>query len=347
MKAILILADGTTFEGESIGAAGTAIGEVVFNTAMTGYQEMLTDPANAGQLLTFTYPLIGNYGVNDEDNESDAIHPEGLIVRELCNQPSNWRSTLSLQEYLMLGGTVGIQGIDTRALTRHLRKNGTMMGAISAELTRSELTAVLGSAPKYDEINFTQRISTDQTFVYQSKEAECKRHIALIDLGVRRSSLNLLASQGCKITILPYNASAEEVLNLKPDGVVFSSGPGNAALLSEPVAAARDLAGKVPLFGFGVGHQVLGIALGAEIVKLKYGHRGANHPVKNTTTGKIAITSQNHGSVIDAANMPDELEVTHVSLNDSTIEGLRHKSLPIRSIQYQPEESDFNLLWEF
>ena len=346
MKAILLLADGTSYEGESIGAVATAVGEVVFDTAMTGYQEMLTDPAYAGQLLALTYPLVGNYGINDEDSESDKVHVEGLIVRELCEHPSNWRSKLSLQDYLAQNNKTGIQGIDSRALTRHLRNNGTMMGAISSELTRSELAAALNNVPKYEDINFTQRISIPQTFEYERNPAEYKHHLALIDLGARRSLLDLLVRQGYKITILPYNATAKQALNLQPDGVVFSPGPGNPANLAEVVQTMRDLFGKIPVCGVGLGHEICGLAMGADIIKLKYGHRAVNHPVKNTVTGKVTITKQSHGYAIDPAKLPGDVHVTHISLNDSTVEGMRHKSLPVFSIQYQPDESDI-LFWEF
>lgn len=346
MKAILLLADGTTFEGESIGANGTTIGEAVFATAMTGYQEMLTDPSFAGQLLTLTYPLIGNYGVNPEDVESSKIQVEGFIIRELCEQPSNWRSSLSLQDYLVQNNTVALQGIDTRALTRHLRVSGVMMGAMSTELTRAELKNTLDSAPNYGDLNFVERVSTKETHEWTgdecSKLSDCpkpKCHVALIDLGIKRNIARCLAKEGCKVTILPCNASADDVLKVQPDGVVFSPGPGDPTKLTETVATMRALIGKKPILGICLGHQMFGMAMGGDIIKLKFGHRGANHPVKNVITGKVSITSQNHGYAVDPGKLSNDAEVTHVNLNDGTVEGLRHKHLPIFSIQYHPEAS--------
>jgi len=346
VKAILLLADGTTFEGESIGANGTTIGEAVFATAMTGYQEMLTDPSFAGQLLTLTYPLVGNYGVNPEDVESSKIHVEGFIIRELCEEPSNWRSNMSLRDYLTQNNTVALQGIDTRALTRHLRVSGVMMGAMSTELTRAELKNTLESAPNYGDLNFVERVSTKETYEWTgdecSKLGDCpepKCHVALIDLGIKRNIARCLAKQGCKVTILPCDASADDVLRVQPDGVVFSPGPGDPTRLTDTVATMRALIGKKPILGICLGHQMFGMAMGADIIKLKFGHRGANHPVKNIITGKVSITAQNHGYAVDPTQLSDEAEVTRINLNDGTVEGLRHKRLPIFSIQYHPEAS--------
>lgn len=336
MKAILLLADGTTFEGESIGANGTTIGEAVFATAMTGYQEMLTDPSFAGQLLTLTYPLVGNYGVNPEDVESSKIQVEGFIVRELCEEPNNWRSSLSLRDYLTQSGTVALQGIDTRALTRHLRVSGVMMGAMSTELTRAELMNTLESAPNYGDLNFVERVSTKQTYEWTGDECsklddcpEPKCHVALIDLGIKRNIARCLAKQSCKVTIMPCDASADDVLRLQPDGVVFSPGPGDPTKLTDTVATMRELIGKKPILGICLGHQMFGMTMGADIIKLKFGHRGANHPVKNIITGKVSITAQNHGYAVDPGNLSNDSEVTRVNLNDGTVEGLRHKHLPI------------------
>ena len=346
MKAILLLADGTTFEGESIGASGTTIGEAVFATAMTGYQEMLTDPSFAGQLLTLTYPLIGNYGINPEDVESSKVQVEGFIVRELCEEPSNWRSNMSLREYLTKSGTVALQGIDTRALTRHLRVSGVMMGAISTELTRDELKSTLDSAPYYGNLNFVERVSTKKTYEWTGDECsklddcpEPKCHVALIDLGIKRNIARCLAKQGCKVTILPCDATADDVMRVNPDGVVFSPGPGDPTRLTDTVATMRAMIGKKPILGICLGHQMFGMAMGGDIIKLKFGHRGANHPVKNIITGKVSITSQNHGYAVDPDGLSDDAEVTRVNLNDGTVEGLRHKHLPIFSIQYHPEAS--------
>ena len=346
MKAILLLADGTTFEGESIGASGTTIGEAVFATAMTGYQEMLTDPSFAGQLLTLTYPLVGNYGVNPQDVESGKIQVEGFIVRELCEEPNNWRSNMTLREYLTRGGIVSMQGIDTRALTRHLRVSGVMMGAMSTELTVAELKNNLDSAPNYGDLNFVERVSTKQVYEWTGDECstlnECpepKCHVALIDLGIKRNIARCLAKEGCRVTILPCNATADDVLKVNPDGVVFSPGPGDPRRLTDTVAAMRALIGKKPILGICLGHQMFGMAMGGDIIKLKFGHRGANHPVKNIINGKVSITSQNHGYAVDPDKLSSDAEVTRINLNDGTVEGLRHKHLPIFSIQYHPEAS--------
>ncbi|MCE5197512.1 MAG: glutamine-hydrolyzing carbamoyl-phosphate synthase small subunit [Armatimonadota bacterium] len=346
MKAILLLADGTIFEGESIGASGTTIGESVFATAMTGYQEMLTDPSFAGQLLTLTYPLVGNYGVNTEDVESGKIQVEGFIVRELCEEPSNWRSSMSLREYLTSAGVVSMQGIDTRALTRHLRVSGVMMGAMSTELTTSELKNALESAPNYGDLNFVQRVSTSATYEWTGDECsklsdlpDPKCHIALIDLGIKRNIARCLAKEGCKVTILSCNASADDVLRVQPDGVVFSPGPGDPRQLKDTVATMRTLIGKKPILGICLGHQMFGMAMGGNIIKLKFGHRGANHPVKNIINGRVSITSQNHGYAVHPDKLSNDVQVERINLNDGTVEGLRHKHLPIFTIQYHPEAS--------
>ncbi len=364
------------FEGESIGAAGTTIGEAVFATAMTGYQEMLTDPSFAGQLLTLTYPLVGNYGVNPEDVESSKIQVEGFIVRELCDAPSNWRMGIGLRDYLTQSGIVALQGIDTRALTRHLRVAGVMMGAISTELTTSELKAELDKAPNYGTLNFVERVSTKATYQWDGDECSKlasssphqslqvsipggidqvsipggiepipggmegpKHHVALIDMGIKRNIARCLAKEGCRVTVLPYNASADDVLAVKPDGVVFSPGPGDPRMLTTGVETMRALIGKLPIMGICLGHQMLGRAMGADTFKLKFGHRGANHPVKNLLTGKVSITSQNHGYAVDPEKLSKDVQVERINLNDGTVEGLRHKSLPIFSIQYHPEAS--------
>ena len=346
MKAILLLADGTTFEGESIGASGTTIGEAVFATGMTGYQEMLTDPSFAGQLLTLTYPLIGNYGINPEDVESGGIQVEGFIVRELCEEHSIWRSSIGLREYLTKGGIVSMQGIDTRALTRHLRVSGVMMGAMSTELTVSELKKELENTPDYGDINFVQRVSTDKGYDWAgdecSKLADCPEpqcRVALIDLGVKRNIARCLVREGCAVTILPCNATADDVLATEPDGVVFSPGPGDPRQLKDTVNTMKALVGKKPILGICLGHQMFGMAMGGNIIKLKFGHRGANHPVKNLLNGKVSITAQNHGYAVHPDGLSDDVVVERVNLNDGTVEGLRHKHLPIFTIQYHPEAS--------
>ncbi len=346
MRAILLLADGTSFEGESIGASGTTIGEAVFATAMTGYQEMLTDPSFAGQLLTLTYPLVGNYGVNTEDVESGKIQVAGFIIRELCEKHSNWRSCMSLRNYLVQNNTVAIQGIDTRALTRHLRVSGVMMGAMSTELTTAELRAKIENTPYYGDINFVEKVSTNDIYKWTgdecSKLGDCPEprcKVAVIDCGIKRNIARCLAKRGCTVTILPWNASADDVLKTNPDGVVFSPGPGDPTRLTDTAATLKSLIGKKPMLGICLGHQMFGMAMGGDIIKLKFGHRGANHPVKNIITGKVSITSQNHGYAVDPDKLSDEVEVTRINLNDNTVEGLRHKHLPIFSIQYHPEAS--------
>lgn len=346
MKSILLLADGTTFEGESIGAPGTTVGEAVFATAMTGYQEMLTDPSFAGQLLTLTYPLVGNYGVNPEDVESSKIQVEGFIVRELCEEPSNWRASISLRDYLIQNSIVAMQRIDTRALTRKLRVSGVMMGAMSTELTTAELKAELEKAPDYGNINFVDRVSTKEIHEWAGDECsklsdcpETKCHIALVDMGIKRNIARCLVKEGCKCTILPWNATADDIMRLSPDGVVFSPGPGDPRQLKDTVKTMQQIIGKKPILGICLGHQMLGMALGGDVFKLKFGHRGANQPVKNLINGKVSITAQNHGYAVDPDKLSNDAQVTRVNLNDGTVEGLQHKHLPIFSIQYHPEAS--------
>ncbi len=341
-KAILVLEDGTTYEGTSIGATGTTLGESVFSTCMTGYQEMLTDPSFAGQLLTLTYPLIGNYGVAPQDFESKRVQVAGFIVKELCDSPSNWRSTGTLQDFLSGHGVVGIQGIDTRGLTKHLRVRGVMMGAVSTEATPGELLKVISDSPNYGNTDFVKLVSTDKPYVWQSGDEECdkSRKIAVIDLGVKYNIVRSLASLGCDVTVFPCDSTAEQVLASNPDGIVVSPGPGDPALLDYALDTVKGLIGKKPMLGICLGHQLLGRAFGSKTFKLKFGHRGGNHPVKDLATGRVYITSQNHGYAVD----PDGLagsgaQVAQINLNDGTVEGLRHRDLPILSIQYHPEAS--------
>ncbi len=335
-KALLVLEDGTSFTGRAFGAAARSHGEVVFSTAMTGYQEMLTDPSFAGQVLVLTYPLAGNYGINGEDVESKRIQVRGLVVHEACDLPSHWRSEMTLHEYLLSEGVPGIAGIDTRALTRRLRTAGVMMGVVTTDETVEEALARLHMAPRYGDSDLVQEVSTDEPYRW-SKEGS--KHIVIVDSGVKYNIMRLLAQRGCRVTALPSHATAEQVLALAPNGVLFSPGPGDPAFLDYQVATVRSLIGKTPILGICLGHQVLGRAFGAKTFKLKFGHRGANHPVKDLATGRVHITAQNHGYAVDPEGLSADIEVAQVHLNDGACEGLRHRTEPVISIQYHSEAS--------
>ncbi len=338
MKAILVLEDGTIFEGESLGAAGRAYGEVVFNTGMTGYQEILTDPSYAGQMVCLTYPLIGNYGVNEDDFESRQVQVEGFIVREANEAPSNWRMGKTLGAFLEDRGIVSIRGIDTRALTRSLRLRGVMMGAISTDESADEIQERIHSSPGYEGIDFTRKVTTNEPYVWAA-EGETKRRIALLDCGVKYNIMRSLANLGCQTTVFPCTSSAEQILEHDPDGIMLSPGPGDPSQLGYIVETVKSLVGKKPIMGVCMGNQLLGYAFGSRTFKLKFGHRGSNHPVKDLTTDRVYITSQNHGYAIDPNELKNGMEVAHLNLNDGTVEGLRHRELPIFSIQYHPEAS--------
>ena len=347
-KAMLVLEDGSVYEGHAFGAETTTYGEVVFDTGMTGYQEMLTDPSFAGQILVPTYPLIGNYGINESDFESRQIQVRGLAVREYCLRPSHWQSTRTLHEFLLAYGIPGISGIDTRALTRRLRSSGVMMGIITSEMATEEASKELESLPKYDVIDFVRQVSTEKAYKWQSSKSDdqplslraqrSNPNIVVIDLGLKYNILHILSQLGCQVTVLPCHASAEDILSLNPGGVVLSPGPGNPALVEHIVDTVKGLLGRKPIMGISLGHLLIGRALGAETFKLKFGHRGS-YPVQDLATEKVHITAQNHGYALDADTLKGGLEVSHVNLNDGTVEGLRHRDLPILSIQYHSEAS--------
>ncbi len=343
-SALLVLEDGTVFAGRSFGAAAPSHGEVVFSTAMTGYQEMLTDPSFAGQILVLTYPLAGNYGINGEDVESRQIQVRGLVVHEVCERPSHWSSEMTLHEYLASEGVPGIAGVDTRALTRRLRRAGVMMGAIAVDETPEEALARLRSSPRYGDVDYVRQVSTGRPYQWPAPgsavaEGSPRHHIVVVDSGVKYNILRLLAGRGCKVTVVPSDTAASDLNSLKPDGVVFSPGPGDPAFLDYQVTAIKALIGRVPVLGICLGHQVLGRAFGAKTFKLKFGHRGANHPVKDLATGRVHITAQNHGYAVDPDGLAADVEVWQVHLNDGTCEGLRHRSEPVVSIQYHSEAS--------
>ncbi|MBE9198631.1 MULTISPECIES: glutamine-hydrolyzing carbamoyl-phosphate synthase small subunit [unclassified Nodularia (in: cyanobacteria)] len=353
IPALLVLADGTTYHGWSFGATGTKIGEVVFNTGMTGYQEVLTDPSYCGQIVIFTYPELGNTGINLEDEESDRPMCAGAIARNICHRPSNWRSTQSLPDYLNQHQIPGIYGIDTRALTRKIRTLGAMNGGISTSiLDEAELLELVQAAPSMAGLNLARQVTTST--MYEWTEATIPAWefnsesvvnsgepftVVALDFGVKRNILRRLASHGCRVIVVPLDTPPEEILKYNPDGIFLSNGPGDPAAVTEGITTAKALLeSQKPIFGICMGHQILGHALGAETYKLKFGHRGLNQPAG--LQQKIEITSQNHSFAIDPDSLPTGLvEVSHLNLNDRTVAGVRHKSLPIFSVQYHPEAS--------
>ena len=352
-SALLVLADGTVFSGLACGAGGSVVGEVVFNTGMTGYQEVMTDPSYAGQLVTFTYPELGNTGVNPDDQEAEKPHALGLIARQLSPVASSWRSHQSLQDWLDVNGVVGIHGIDTRALVRHLRETGAMNGVISSDgRSPAELLEVLRSAPLMEGLNLADRVSTSEPYRWtspcvvdfdrrlQSDRPETPFRVVAIDFGIKRAILDRLVSHGCDVTVMPASTDLQTVLACQPEGVFLSNGPGDPAAVSDGIKLARGLIQQrdLPLFGICLGHQILGLAMGGTTFKLGYGHRGLNHPCG--TTGQVEITSQNHGFALDAASLPpDSIEVTHLNLNDRTVAAMAHRHQPLFGVQYHPEAS--------
>jgi len=336
MKAILALEDGTIFEGSGFGAAGEAFGEIVFNTSMAGYQEILTDPSYKGQIVTMTYPLIGNYGTNAEDVESHRPFVEGFVVREYSTIASNWRSEKSLDDYLKQYKIVGIEGIDTRALTRHIRLAGAMKAVISTEdLNPERLIEKAKSSPSLVGRDLVKDVTSQKTYNWNENG---EYNVVVIDTGVKYNILRLLAERNCRVTVVPASTDAEYILKLQPSGIMLANGPGDPAAVPYVVETVKKLIGKVPMFGICLGQQMLGLAMGGKTFKLKFGHHGGNHPVKDTKTGKVHITVQNHGFCVDIDSLPkDDIEITHINLNDQTLEGIRHKKLPIFSVQFHPE----------
>lgn len=335
--ALLVLADGSVFRGRSVGAPGTADGEVVFNTSMTGYQEMLTDPSYAGQLLTLTYPLIGNYGIDETVEESARIQPAGLIVREASLRPSHLRSQRTLREFLVARGVVAIEGVDTRAVTRRIRRSGVMAGSITTNETADEALARLRSLPGYDDVNWVDSVTTDHVFDWNTPTGEGRHKVVLLDGGVKRNIMRSLESRGCSVRVFPAHTPAADLLEMRPDGIVLSPGPGDPRLLDAMVAEAGRLIGKAPILGICLGHQVAARALGAGTFKLPFGHRGGNHPVKDMLTGKVTITAQNHGYAVDPDGLNAAAYVSHVNLNDQTVEGIALRHEPLMTIQYHSE----------
>jgi len=341
-KAILALEDGTIFDGQAFGKVGETTGEVVFNTALCGYQEVLTDPSYAGQIVTMTYPHIGNYGVNREDVESARPQVAGFVVREASTVASSWRASGELHRYLDENGVVGISEIDTRALTRHLRTHGAKRGIISTvSADRADLVARARASRSMLGLDLAREVTCAEPWAFRGPgESAHPFRVVAYDFGMKRNILRSLSAAGCDVTVVPATTSAAEAMALKPEGIFLSNGPGDPEPCTYAIEATKALMEKLPVFGICLGHQILGLACGGKTYKLKFGHRGANHPVKNLITGRVEITSQNHGFAVDPAFFEKpEYELTHTNLNDGTVEGFRHRELPVISVQYHPEAS--------
>jgi len=355
MQAILALEDGRLFRGKAFGSVVERVGEVVFNTSLTGYQEIFTDPSYAGQIVVLTNPQIGNYGTSPSDAESSRPYIEGLIVREFSPISSNWRSSEVTDEYLERNGVPVVSEIDTRAVVRHLRANGVMRGVISTAVEDTDrLVAMARAHKKMDGTDLASVVSTKTVYTWDSSEKKNETgdkflpqasasaeqmHVVAYDFGIKQNILRMLTRENCRVTVVPAKTSAADVMALKPDGVFCSNGPGDPEPLDYAIANVQELQGKVPLFGICLGHQIFGLALGGKTYKLKFGHHGGNHPIKNLETGKVEITAQNHNFNVDPNSLPDDVEVTHVNLNDDTLAGLKHKTDPMFSVQYHPEAS--------
>ena len=352
--AYLVLEDGSIHRGESFGAEIPGHGEVVFNTSMTGYQEVLTDPSYAGQLVTLTYPLVGNYGINPQDFESRRIRVSGLITREHCDRPSHGRSDRTLDEFLRAQDIPGISGVDTRAITRHLREKGVMMGLLTTESPEVAL-ARLSQMPRYDDQDLVRTVTAEESYRWSAagpetsagfaaisdgdNSGETRPRILVTDVGLKYNILRLLQERGCEVIAVPADTAAEDMLAMGPSGILLSPGPGDPQLLDYVVGNVRQILGRVPVMGICLGHQLVARALGADTFKLKFGHRGGNHPVQDLSTGRVYITAQNHGFAVNPDTLPPGLEVSHINLNDGTVEGMRHRDLPLFTIQYHSEAS--------